>query len=206
MPDNFLPCSPTVGTKYIGSRAGAGILVLVQTQTCRERLKPRLDLIQHSPPGFDWAHTGSGAAQLALALLAHASGNDQFALKHYQVFKHEIIARLPRNGWQISSEQVLQMLRFVCCQGTQSEVQRPQEASAKNSKTAVVHAVLPTRDRDTITARGSAHNVGDAVARAVRNLFRDVRLRRRPILSLQMELSVVNVGNSDDRASENAQG
>ena len=37
----------------------------------RQRLKPRNDLVNHSPDGFCWGYSGSGPAQLALGLLAY---------------------------------------------------------------------------------------------------------------------------------------
>lgn len=197
--------SPATQAKYIGTRTGSGTFVLVQTAQGREHLRPRFDLIRHHPAGFDWAHTGSGAAQLALGLLAHASGSDELALEHYQVFQHEIVARLPRGGWELTSEQVLQMLRFVC-QGTQPQPNQS-EPSPKRRKTAIVRAVLPSATHDArVTAHGSAPSTGGAIERAIRNLLRDVRLRRRAIVNLQMELSVVNIENNvDSRDVENAQ-
>jgi hypothetical protein len=74
------------------------------------RLLPaRRDLADHSPDGFAWGYGGSGPAQLALALVAHATGQDSLALSIYQDFKHEIIAGLPRDGdWEITSEEVLE--------------------------------------------------------------------------------------------------
>lgn len=192
--------SPAIEAKYIGSRLPYGISVMVQTQQGRQHLKPRLDLMRHHPVGFDWGHTGSGPAQLALALLAHASGSDEFALQYYQIFKHEIVARLPRNGWELTSRQVLQMLCFVCLgeelQSTESQTE------STNRKTAVIYALLPCGTHTTaITAQGSAPSTAGAVTRAIRNLLRDTRLRRRAIVNLQMELSVVNVGHGNDWAN-----
>lgn len=198
MPHQFcypLRLEPQTETKYIASRT-AGKSVIVQTQAGREPLKPRLDLIRHSPAGFDWAHTGLGAAQLAFALLAHASGSDEFALEHYQVFKHEIVARLPKHGWNITSQEVLQMLRFVS-QGMHSEVTAAPQKIEKVRKTATIQTLPSEEHTARITAHGSASNVGDAISRAVRNLLRDKRLRQCPITNLQMQLSVINVGSDN---------
>lgn len=199
-PSPSYPCrnSSAIEARYIGSRLASGTVVMVQTQQGRWRLKPRLDLMRHHPVGFDWAHTGSGPAQLALALLAHASGNDEFALEHYQVFKHEIVARLPRNGWELTSQQVLQMLCFVSQdQHFQSTKRNTEPNNAR--KAAIIRALVPTRTHDTaITAHGRARSTGGAVERAIRNLLRDPCLRRRPIVNLQMELSVVNIASDDD--------
>jgi len=192
--------SPAIDARYVGVRTGSGTSVVIQIAGRREHLKPRLDLIRHSPVGFDWAHnTGSGAAQLALALLADASGSDEFALEYYQVFKHEIVTRLPRSGWELTSAQVLQMLRFVA-QDEQFDSTKLRTETSNTRKTAVIRAVVPTGTHDAgITAHGSAHSTGGAIERAIRNLMRDVRLRRRTIVNLQIELSVVNAKNGNDQ-------
>ncbi len=71
------------------------------------QLDPRYDLADHSLTGFGWNYSGSGPAQLALAMLADASGDDAAALKHYQAFKAERIAALPRGPWKITATDVL---------------------------------------------------------------------------------------------------
>lgn len=57
-------------------------------------LPVRHDLANHSPDGFNWGYGGSGPAQLALAITAHALGNDAVALRHYQHVKAELVAAL----------------------------------------------------------------------------------------------------------------
>ena len=42
---------------------------------------------KHSPTGFEWGYVGSGPAQLSLALLADALGDDERAQDLYQQFK-----------------------------------------------------------------------------------------------------------------------
>lgn len=76
------------------------------------RLDPRLDLANHSPTGFAWAYGGSGPAQLALAILADVVG-DEIALAHYQRFKAEEIATLPRGHWYITEAYVIAWLERV---------------------------------------------------------------------------------------------
>lgn len=48
----------------------------------------------HSPDGFNWGYSGSGPAQLALALLLDAVGDAELAARHYQDFKSAVVA-----GW-----------------------------------------------------------------------------------------------------------
>jgi len=62
-------------------------------------LAPRYDLRRHSPDGFNWSYSGSGPAQLALALLADALADDEVAVALYQEFKREFVARWP-DRWQ----------------------------------------------------------------------------------------------------------
>jgi hypothetical protein len=56
-----------------------------------EELDPRLDIANHSPTGLSWGYRGSGAAQTALAILAHEAGADRAQL-HYQDLKDRVIA------------------------------------------------------------------------------------------------------------------
>src|SRR5437588_11903962 len=85
----------SLSVKYAGCRTSAGCRVWAYYEGGLRELKPRPDLIRHIPEGFDWGSDGSGAAQLALALLAHWSGSERFALRFYQNLKNKLIARLP---------------------------------------------------------------------------------------------------------------
>ena len=69
-------------------------------------LPPRFDLAKHSPTGFDWGCGDSGAAQLALAILAHHTGDDPLALELYQQFKWRVISRLPDECWAFTSDHI----------------------------------------------------------------------------------------------------
>lgn len=60
----------------------------------------RLDLANHSPTGFEWGYAGSGPAQLALAILAHHSG-DRTALLLHQIFKQDVVARFDKT-WSLT--------------------------------------------------------------------------------------------------------
>lgn len=71
------------------------------------RLDPRLDLFNHSPTGFEWGYGGSGPAQLALAILADATGDDEVAVRLHQQYKREVIATLdPRGPMRITGSSV----------------------------------------------------------------------------------------------------
>lgn len=69
-------------------------------------LRPRLDLRNHSPKGFEWGYGGSGPAQLALAICADHTGNDEFAKTIYQDFKWRVIGPINTDAWELTSEEV----------------------------------------------------------------------------------------------------
>jgi hypothetical protein len=87
---------------YRGIREGNAATVSVDGRP----LNPRLDLWNHSPSGFEWGYSGSGPAQLALALLADHLGNDDRALKLHQDFKRAVVANLSFKGWAFTSDQI----------------------------------------------------------------------------------------------------
>ena len=66
------------------------------------RLNPgeSLAVVPHSPDGFGWGDGGSGAAQLALAILLRATDHDT-ALAQYEAFKRKVIATLPRGDFAL---------------------------------------------------------------------------------------------------------
>jgi Family of unknown function (DUF6166) len=75
-------------------------------------LPVRLDLVRHSPTGFEWGYAGSGPAQLACAILANVLGNglEERAVKWHQAFKREVIVKLPQDKWELTSTQILDIL------------------------------------------------------------------------------------------------
>lgn len=78
----------------------------------RRQLNPRFDIHRHSPDGFAWGYLGDGPAQLALALLADAFGNQVRALQMHQRYKEAVIANLPaEKGWVFTEEEVREAVR-----------------------------------------------------------------------------------------------
>lgn len=77
-------------------------------------LNPRYDLRNHSPDGFMWGYSGSGPAQLALALCADVLQDDKRALKIYQRFKEQVVARLDQEAsWELPEELILRNIELV---------------------------------------------------------------------------------------------
>jgi hypothetical protein len=93
---------------YIGDRSsqvGAARVRVVEDGKSRD-LDPRLDLRSHSPSGFQWGYGGSGPSQLALALVADATGDDELAQRTYQAFKFKIVASINSDEWRLSADAV----------------------------------------------------------------------------------------------------
>lgn len=100
---------------YVGWRNERG-----KAEVCRldggdvRRLDPRFDLWRHSPDGFEWGYQGSGPAQLALALLADALGDDSLAVLFYQSFKRHVVANLAGDFWTLEREAVKDGVLVAC--------------------------------------------------------------------------------------------
>jgi hypothetical protein len=101
---------------YTGRRDKNGNCVVRVLEDGDSRaLKKRLDLFNHSPTGFSWGYGGSGPAQLALALIADALGDDDIAVRLHQKFKFKVVGNLPRDTpWRLTQAQVLEKLRDLC--------------------------------------------------------------------------------------------
>ncbi len=108
---------------YRATRAdeGIGAVTVTEEDGRAYALRARFDLHNHSPSGLEWAYAGSGPAQLALALLADhfrtatatafpAGIGDDLARAVYQDFKFAVVARLPRAGWTLTTQEIGQAL------------------------------------------------------------------------------------------------
>ena len=76
-----------------------------------EALPERQDLSNHSPwfhssKGFGWGYRGPEPAQLAMAILADATRDDDYATRWHQVFKQEVIAGIRKDHWTILGENI----------------------------------------------------------------------------------------------------
>lgn len=93
---------------YSGKRmpdAGRGVVVEVSDGDGSKPLPPRLDLKDHSTT-MDWGFSVGGPAQLALAILADVTGDDEYAERHHQWFKLEIVTRFGWDEWGLREQQV----------------------------------------------------------------------------------------------------
>ena len=112
---------PGVAVRYEGTRehTEAGriretTVLAWRTKDKAEELTPDLSLKHrnHSPSGFEWGYSGSGPAQLALAILLDYFGagrrhqGQEKALCLYQRFKDAFIAPIRQPTWTITAEQI----------------------------------------------------------------------------------------------------
>lgn len=105
---------------YRGNPAGGRFVVTIVDDDGQIRsLDPRLDLRNHSPTGYAWGYGGSGPAQLALAILCDALGDDEHAERLYQLFKDATVARFDRGAhWILARQAVLKIVAQLESEGT----------------------------------------------------------------------------------------
>ena len=88
--------------------------VVVEQNGRRSDLTLRLDIRHHSPTGFSWGYSGSGPAQLALALCADVLRDDTLAEHIYQRFKQLVISKIPAGeDFELREEDILETTRAI---------------------------------------------------------------------------------------------
>lgn len=104
-------------TRYVGVRDPIGTVHVTKvTGKLSVSLPMRNDLWNHSPDGPEWGYLGSGPAQLALAILADATGSAGLAMLWHQLYKAKVVAFFAKKGWFVTKEEVL-----VWCLGEAAE-------------------------------------------------------------------------------------
>jgi Family of unknown function (DUF6166) len=92
---------------YNGYRDEGTPVITVTSHGRKRSLRPRNDLVNHSPTGFEYGYGGSGPAQLALAILCDIFHDDKLAVRHHQDVKWAFIADLDRDEpWTINERDV----------------------------------------------------------------------------------------------------
>jgi Family of unknown function (DUF6166) len=109
----LMTCKTYIGTPHRESVSGQSLVTVCDGQKSKP-LPLRLDLFNHSPTGFSWGYGGSGPAQLALALLADALGDDDRAIRLHQCFKFKVVACWPEGErWWITAEQIAAVVKVI---------------------------------------------------------------------------------------------
>lgn len=75
-------------------------------------LEKSLQVVAHSPDGFQWGYSGSGPAQLAAAILNETTDDPELAREYYRFFKADHVAHWG-NNFEINEFQVRDWLRSV---------------------------------------------------------------------------------------------
>jgi len=95
----------TYYAKRSDSVGGQTVYVCEEGGVPRElAIGPSLGIAHHSPDGFNWGYPGSGAAQLALAILLDSLGR-KIAVAFYQTFKFKIVADWG-DSWKITDDEI----------------------------------------------------------------------------------------------------
>lgn len=77
----------------------------------KEPIDWRLDEKSHSPTGLEWGYGGSGPSQLAWCILRECGLTQPQAAKLYMQFKAEVIAKLPHDGFTLTTNEVMNWVR-----------------------------------------------------------------------------------------------
>jgi Family of unknown function (DUF6166) len=99
--------------RFFGKRTVNGCEVTVRDGDDAYALNPRFDLRQHSPTGFEWGYSGSGPAQLSLAILADVLRDTERAEGLYQDFKFAVVARMSGDEWTLSEEDIREAVAAI---------------------------------------------------------------------------------------------
>jgi len=106
----------------IGGLPAGCQIVFVDGDNGERLLPPRTDLRNHSPTGFEWGYGGSGPAQTALALCAHALGDDERALRVYQQFKFRVVGRMAAE-WRLTRQEIVDIVASIESESEGADVQ-----------------------------------------------------------------------------------
>jgi hypothetical protein len=93
---------------YKGDRTIDGLTVTVDGKPLAERT----DIKAISDDGFEWSYEGAAPAQLALAIVADYTGDDQLALKLCEPFMKHIVANFD-NEWEMTGDDVEDAVRAL---------------------------------------------------------------------------------------------
>ena len=134
LPSLTLP--PSTEKTYRGVRHADGSCevrveeIVAGSSTAETRRRSRslplyLKARNHSPTGFAWGYGGSGPAQLALALLIDAIGDQDLALRYYQDFKWKFVGSWG-DSWSISQAEICE---FIAAHAIKRQRPQPPKSS-----------------------------------------------------------------------------
>ena len=99
---------------FRGRKTPDGCIVELDNEnyTTTLSLERNLQVVDHSPTGFQWGYNGSGPAQLAAAILYEVTNNRSLTRAYYQIFKFYHVSKFG-DSFEINNEEVLAWLRSV---------------------------------------------------------------------------------------------
>lgn len=106
------------GKTQPGSKCHGSVYVHEKQESGENRalhiLSPAISqkICNHSPDGFSWGYSGSGAAQLALAILYDVSHDKKLSSDYHQEFK-EIYVSVLDEEFEIDESTVVRFLKEV---------------------------------------------------------------------------------------------
>ena len=80
--------------------------------TTQLSLEKSLQVVDHSPDGFQWGYQGSGPSQLAAAILNEVTEDPEITREYYELFKHDHVSQWA-DDFEINEFQVRDWLRSV---------------------------------------------------------------------------------------------
>jgi Family of unknown function (DUF6166) len=103
------PAEPdlSTGVRYIGTSDWAGTSVWVERDGVRTALRYHGEALI---AGFAWGRRGLAPRELARSLLIDATDNPMVADRHCRQLTHEIVSKLPRAGFELRREDLLDWL------------------------------------------------------------------------------------------------
>ena len=95
---------------YVGRRRQGDLIVTRLPEGTELTHERSLDLVTHSPSGFEVGYIGSGPAQLACGLLLDYYGDEQVAREQYIAFRNQVVSQLECDGaamcWHLTGEEI----------------------------------------------------------------------------------------------------
>ena len=99
---------------FRGRKIGMDCVVQITDEdyTTQLSLKKSLQVVDHSPDGFQWGYQGSGPSQLAAAILNEVTEDPEITREYYELFKHDHVSQWA-DDFEINDFQVRDWLRSV---------------------------------------------------------------------------------------------
>ncbi len=100
---------------FKGKKTPDGCIVELDNEgyTTQLSLEKSLQVVDHSPDGYQCGYSGSGTAQLAAAILNEVTDDSELTRTYYQLFKFDHVAKWDGVTFEISEDEVRTWLQEV---------------------------------------------------------------------------------------------